>query len=80
MVDCLDVDVLDVVGRFVELVRWICVTEDEIGLECLDLVLCYINLILVERGKMRLLGDKAAGKGGSTLKWELGKLLSDKGN
>jgi hypothetical protein len=25
--------VLDIVGRFVELVGWICVTEEEIGLE-----------------------------------------------
>ncbi len=53
---------LDVVGRFVELVGWVGVLESEVGSESFDPVLCYVNLMFVRRGRMRLYRDKATGK------------------
>jgi hypothetical protein len=46
--------VLDGVGEFVELVRWVSVLESEVRLECFDPVLRFLSLEFVVTRSMRL--------------------------
>lgn len=48
---CLDLDVLEGVGRFVELVGWVGLLEGEVGLESFDPVLGYVNFDVCMKGE-----------------------------